>query len=352
MIRRFFRAKDGISAPARRPSKSSLPPPVPTARENTQCYPPGQARESRPAAGEANIILIAHPQQQRLGHRVTLSPEGSLEIGRSPDAEISLPDVPSVSRNHARLEYRGPAVIVNDLGSTNGTWINDKRIEKATVLKSGDRFQTGAVHFKFLQGEDVEHAYHRAIFDMLTRDGLTEICNKRRFTEELEREFARARRYARPLSLILLDIDRFKFVNDIFGHLAGDFVLKQIAGRMTVLMRPEQVFARVGGEEFAILCPETKAENAAEFAHKLRLVVAEKLFTFPGGQTDVTCSFGVAPAAPSMSGPLDLYRAADGALYRSKAEGRNAVSVESETPESVSSEGSSKRGQEAPPGET
>ncbi|HET9793237.1 MAG TPA: GGDEF domain-containing protein [Thermoanaerobaculia bacterium] len=276
---------------------------------------------------EADIILISHPQNKNIGRRFRLAPGKSLEIGRSPDAEIALPEVPSVSRNHARLEYQRGVVVLRDLQSTNGTAVNDRLIDRPTPLRSGDRFQVGAVHFKFLHEEDVEQAYHDAIFELVIRDGLTAIYNKRKFDEEIEREFARARRYGRPLSLVFTDIDHFKTVNDRHGHLAGDFVLQQVAARMQRVLRVEQTLARIGGEEFGVLCPETDAPAAAEVAEKLRREIAGASFQFGTFAVGITCSFGVAEFRPEMGGPADLSRAADEAMYLSKQNGRNRVTI-------------------------
>ncbi|PYQ58065.1 MAG: hypothetical protein DMF53_21155, partial [Acidobacteria bacterium] len=156
------------------------------------------------------------------------------------------------------------------MGSTNGTYINGQPIHGRTVLRSGDRFQTAAVHFKFLHEQDVESAYHLAIYELVAKDGLTEIFNKRKLEEELQREHARAARHQRPLSLIIFDLDEFKTINDTYGHLCGDFILKQVASLARELVRPEQVLARVGGDEFVILAPETGAEGAEALASKLR----------------------------------------------------------------------------------
>jgi diguanylate cyclase (GGDEF)-like protein len=262
-----------------------------------------------------------------LGTRFRLRPGSVIEIGRSPSAEISLPEVLSISRQHARLEHQGAKVVVEDLGSTNGTYVNDRLIQKGQQLHSGDRFQVGAVHFKFLHEADVENAYHLAIYDLVARDGLTEIFNKRKFEEEIEREVARASRYARPLTLILFDIDLFKGVNDTFGHLCGDYVLKQVAERVRAQLRAEQVFARVGGEEFVILCPETGADNGGRLAEKLRERIASEPIEYAGFQVAVTCSFGCAELSRDMRDSAALYAAADRALYESKQNGRNRVTV-------------------------
>lgn len=281
----------------------------------------------RGAAIEANVILIAHPEDKMLGERYRLPPNGSLEIGRSSLADISLPDVRSISRSHANLRHNGHAVEIEDMGSTNGTFVNDRPVERRQVLRSGDRFQVGAVHFKFLHEQDPEHAYHEAIYQLVVCDGLTQSFNRRKFTEETEREFERARRHRRPLGLVLFDIDHFKNVNDNFGHLAGDHVLQQIARRTRDFLRPEQVFARVGGEEFAILNPEMGTEGTLTLAEKLRERIAGESFPYAGVNLEVTCSFGVAELRPEVKTPEELYEAADRALYESKHGGRNRVSA-------------------------
>jgi two-component system, cell cycle response regulator len=280
-----------------------------------------------PAEIEANVILIAHPENRLLGTRFRLRPGSVVEIGRSPAAEISLPEVLSVSRAHARIEHRGFHVVVEDLGSTNGTYVNDRQVQGEAVLASGDRFQVGAVHFKFLHERDVENAYHLAIYNLVTRDGLTEIFNQRKYAEEAEREAARALRYGRPLTLLLFDIDHFKAINDSYGHLCGDFVLKQLTQRVQAVLRAEQIFARVGGEEFVVLCPETDGHHGSLLAEKLRERIGSETVDYAGFQVPVTCSFGVAQLRPEMSDSQSLYAAADRALYHSKQSGRNRVSL-------------------------
>lgn len=274
---------------------------------------------------EANVILIAHPENARLGTRYRLVSGSTLEIGRADNVEISLPEVRSISRSHARLRYQGRKVTVEDAGSTNGTFVNDQRVDGPTLLRSGDRFQVGSVHFKFLHEQDVEHAYHEAIYQMVMRDGLTEALNQRKFHEELAREFARAERHDRPLTLVLFDLDSFKDVNDTHGHLCGDMVLKQVAASVREHIRSEQVFARLGGDEFAVLCPETQLEGGQALAEKLRDRLAELTFAREGAIFSVTCSFGLAERDATMGTDQALFEAADRALYVAKGAGRNRV---------------------------
>ncbi|MGH9367691.1 MAG: GGDEF domain-containing protein [Thermoanaerobaculia bacterium] len=290
--------------------------------DDTSVTPRRRATDSGP---EANIILISHPRGQKLGSRYRFRPGSTLVLGRAKDVDVSVPDASSLSRRHASLTYRIESVILEDLGSTNGTYVNDVRIEEPTLLRSGDRFQIGSVHFKFLQERDVENAYHQAIHEMVVKDGLTQISNRRKYEEEAVREVARARRYGRPLCLILFDVDGFKAVNDTHGHLCGDFVLKEIVYLVSDFFRKEQTFARVGGDEFAVLTPEARTEGAKILAERLRARIAKHEFSYAGTPFQVTCSFGISEFDPAMKGPQELFEAADRALYRAKKGGRNAV---------------------------
>lgn len=275
---------------------------------------------------EASLILFAHPEDRMLGTRFRLPPHEILEIGRSSACDISMPGIRSLSRVHARLEHLGAVVRIEDHQSTNGTYVNDVRIDGARRLRSGDRFQVGALHFKFLHEKDPESAYHEAIYQLVIRDGLTGIFNRRAFDDELRREFDRARRHERPLSLIFYDIDHFKKINDTHGHLAGDFVLQQVARMTEPFLRPEQIFARVGGEEFAILCPETQLEGAEALAEKLRVRFAQERYRYVDTEIELSCSFGVAASAGLRSADA-LYHLADEAMYASKTAGRDRVTA-------------------------
>ena len=287
----------------------------------------GRAGRSAGHNDEANLILIAHPRQRMLGSRYLLPPGSTLEIGRSATADICLIDVPSVSRRHARIEHQGGAITIRDLDSTNGTFVNDRRISMPVPLRAGDRFQVGEVHFKFLHDPDIEHAYHRAISDLMFRDGLTNAYNRRRFDEEFERECARAARYGRSLSLILFDLDGFKTLNDRFGHLFGDSILRRVAGLVLEEVRPEQIFARIGGDEFAILCPETSAEGARRIVDRIRDGFVGLTCLIQDTVVSPSASFGVAADVDPRTGDRELYAAADRALYRSKSAGQGQLTI-------------------------
>lgn len=247
----------------------------------------------------------------------------SVVIGRSSATDIQV-DQESVSRNHCKLINTGQTIMLRDLGSTNGTYVNDELVDEY-VLRDGDFIKVGRCIFKFLVGSNIENAYHEEIYRLTTIDGLTQIFNKRYFVETLEREMGRAQRYRRHLSLIMFDIDHFKEINDNFGHLAGDHVLRQLAATIKTRIRREDILARYGGEEFAIVLPEIDRANASTFAEKVRQLVERSVFEFEETRIPLTVSVGVALLGPETDSCDALIRAADENLYRAKEQGRNRV---------------------------
>ncbi|GMV41909.1 MAG: hypothetical protein AMXMBFR64_36250 [Myxococcales bacterium] len=245
-------------------------------------------------------------------------------VGRDPDSTIVL-NTDSVSRRHARVEsWKGEKWLI-DLDSTNGTYLNDRPTVRAR-LTSGDLVKIGDTIFKFLAGRNIESAYHEEIYRMTIHDGLTQIHNKRYLLEALEREFSRAKRYTRALAVIMFDLDHFKATNDKYGHLTGDYVLKEVATILKNRIRREEVFARYGGEEFAIVLPETDRKGARDFAEIVRKTVEEHDFEFEGNKLKITISLGVGVLGEAMLRPSDLVREADEHLYAAKRAGRNRVS--------------------------
>jgi len=156
-------------------------------------------------------------------------------------------------------------------------------------------------------------------------DDLTGLVNRRRFIEALDAEIERARRFDSPLAIVLADLDNFKQVNDEFGHHGGDLVLRAFADLIRLHVRDVDVSGRSGGEEFAILLPETDSAGAAHVAERMRRSLNDVSIPLSDGATiHVASSFGVAELAPDQEGE-DLLRAADTALYRAKDEGKNRV---------------------------
>lgn len=273
----------------------------------------------RPNGKEACLVIIYGDD---LGKKYNLN-TNSVVVGRSSKCDIQI-DQESISRNHSKIVNTGKSILVRDLGSTNGTYVNDEPIEEY-VLRDGDLIKVGRTIFKFLSGGNIEHAYHEEIYRLTTVDGLTQISNKRFFMETLEREMARAHRYQRALSLAMFDLDHFKNINDTYGHLAGDYVLKQLASVVKQKIRREDLFARYGGEEFAIILPEISLATALTFSEKIRQLVEQQQFRFENTSIDVTISMGVATADERVKEMEALIKLADENLYAAKAGGRNRV---------------------------
>jgi two-component system, cell cycle response regulator len=172
-------------------------------------------------------------------------------------------------------------------------------------------------------------------------DPLTGLFNRRRFDDVLRREFGMTKRYGTPLSCLMVDVDYFKRINDLYGHDAGDRVLKGVAGRLTIRLREVDTPARYGGEEFAVLLPQTPKQGALVVAERMAAVVRRDHFEFDDGSASVTVSIGLSESRDvTGNSPEGLVKAADSALYLAKSRGRDQVvvySAEAEPPQNVSS---------------
>jgi diguanylate cyclase (GGDEF)-like protein len=190
---------------------------------------------------------------------------------------------------------------------------------QCTMLPEGGRM----IHYT-----DVTDLVTRAkAFERLAAtDGMTGLYNRREFDELAASEWSRFQRYQRPLSLLLFDIDRFKSINDAYGHEIGDRAVLHVAALCNEGKRASDIIARIGGDEFAMLLPETDAAQAQAVAERLRERIASTpLDGDDQGKVALTISAGLAQATLSMSGIASLSRVADAALYKAKAAGRNRV---------------------------
>jgi diguanylate cyclase (GGDEF)-like protein len=165
-------------------------------------------------------------------------------------------------------------------------------------------------------------------------DPLTGLYNRRGFFEKGDFELNRAKRYGHPLSAIMFDLDHFKNINDTYGHSVGDQVLKETAARLIPLVRNVDIFGRYGGEEFAILLPETKSDQVLLIAERLRRAAGEPINT---GETivNITISLGVSVLKNTTPDVQDLLRCADQALYQAKESGRDRVCLDQEINEII-----------------
>ena len=273
----------------------------------------------RVAAEQRALLLVL--SGTRLGHRLVLG-DAAIDIGRGSGAGLIL-DADSVSRKHARIERFGGGHKIVDHGSTNGTYVNGVRI-KEHILKDGDRIGIGKALLKYLAGGNIEGAYHEEVQRLMRFDPLTNIFNKRHFDESLRLSVFTAAGSARPLSLIVFDLDHFKKVNDTYGHMAGDAVLCGATAAVQAILTPTEVFGRVGGEEFAVLCEDVGLRQALARAEAIRRIVSREPFAFEEKRLPVTVSVGVGELAPGEEAE-GLFDRTDAQLYAAKGAGRNCV---------------------------
>lgn len=271
-------------------------------------------------------LVHIYPVGAMMGTRYVLK-DKPLLIGREHDCNVCIPEH-SVSRRHARIEMTPEGVVVTDLGSTNGTFVNDEPVRGPTRLADGDYLRVGNCIFRFLAGGNVEAEYHEEIYRLTIIDALTQAHNRRALLEFLDRELVRSQRHGRPVALILLDIDHFKSINDQFGHLAGDFALRELAQLIRSVVRREDLFARYGGEEFALVLVETGLPQAAEVAERIRRTIEGHVFRYEDSEFRLTVSIGVAatPGGEELT-TTEMIRRADEKLYQAKHSGRNRVQV-------------------------
>ncbi len=252
-------------------------------------------------------------------------------IGRAPTAHIFVDDR-SVSKFHAKLVMAGGDVSVIDLESTNKTVINGKQIQPLMPhkLQNNDQIKVGNIIFKFLERGSIETVASATAFDRAQTDALTGIANRGALMAKAPELFKRSELLGITFTLMLFDIDKFKSINDTYGHPAGDYVLSEIAKVIRdKLIRGNDFFARAGGEEFALLLLGSPPRQAEEIAERIRATIEGHEFIFEGKKLTVTISIGIAFKNEKDASWEFVYERADKALYQSKNSGRNRVSVAS-----------------------
>jgi diguanylate cyclase (GGDEF)-like protein len=251
---------------------------------------------------------------------------GEITFGRATTCTHAF-DEASLSRVHARLVREGMAYVLEDLKSRNGTFVNEQRVERRALV-DGDRVRLGsAVTLRFQLVDLKEEQALVRVFESSVKDGLTGAWNRKYLDERLRQEVAFASRHRAALAIVLFDIDHFKKVNDTYGHLAGDEVLKATAAKLRAALRAEDLLARYGGEEFVVLARGLDLGHAGQLAERLRVVAEREPVVVDGVAIARTISAGVAttdccgpqPTAEKMLG------IADHRLYQAKERGRNRV---------------------------
>jgi two-component system cell cycle response regulator len=308
------------------------------------------------ASRDACLVQV-YPSDSSVGTRYRLG-ESPVVLGRDHECGIRVEDH-SVSRRHARVERVGEEYLVSDLGSTNGTSINEMPADR-TPLIDGTLLRVGNCLFRFLAGNDVEAQYHEELYQVAIRDFLTDLPNGRALLEFLGRELARSRRHARPLAMVLIEVDRLPSIVESLGSLAGDLTLRQVATCLKSEVERDDLLARYSAEIFALVLVEAPHDSAVATAERLRRIVEGRSFTYEGrnyvvtrnsphgresgpsgldaftrtgrmrnswkSHYPVTVSMGVAttPGGASLE-PRDLIRQAEEALEMAKQRGRNTI---------------------------
>lgn len=261
------------------------------------------------------------------GRILSVSREQVSTLGRAPECTFPFDDA-GLSREHAQVLVIGPDYIFKDAGSRNGSYVNDVRIAGPVKLRDGDRVQLGSsTVLRFAVVDAQEEETLKRVYEAAVRDGLTGVYNRKHFEERLVAELAFALRHDTSLSVIILDVDHFKRVNDTFGHLAGDAVLKTFATLLSQGLRAEDMVARYGGEEFVILSRGVDVVTATQIADRLRWNVASTPMNVGPQMIQVTASAGVASLAccGDKRDRETLLGLADQRLYQAKQSGRNRV---------------------------
>lgn len=259
------------------------------------------------------------------GRHFILKGQSSFVLGRSSECAIVIPDA-SCSRKHAEVFVATSGKIyVKDLGSTNGTHHNGVKITEPKELNEADLIQVGDnTEFVFERMRESEANVQVELYDKATRDSLTRTYNRRFFEDTLGRDMQARAQAKSGLGLIIFDIDHFKKVNDIYGHPAGDAVLRELGRRMPTGIRGEDIFARVGGEEFALILRTNDDKSVWMSAERLRVLAASAPIEHEGIKIPITISVGSCfVSGNSTISAEKLYKIADEALYEAKHGGRN-----------------------------
>jgi two-component system cell cycle response regulator len=252
-----------------------------------------------------------------------------ITIGRSTRADLHLAEE-GVSRKHARICWTDDAYVLEDLGSQNGTFVWGKAVT-AAQLRQGDLIRVGPVAtLRFCWMDEHQKNLLEELYESSVRDPLTGAFNRRHFAERLEAELAYAKRHSAELSLLLVDIDYFKKINDTYGHLEGDRVLRELTRACHQGLRTEDMFARYGGEEFAVLLYDARRDRVEDICRQLHATLAAHAIAHPTGASSgcVTFSIGAACIEPQPHRRTQgLVQLADEALYAAKERGRNRTIV-------------------------
>ena len=258
---------------------------------------------------------------ERVGVRVSV--QGNIVIGRDASVGLSLPD-PGVSSQHAMVEDRGGSWTLVDLGSTNGVTVNGEKVTEVE-LKSGDKLRFGSTVVRFEVQDAADEAFSAIIAELVHIDDLTGLYLRRRFDAELATLVASSRAEGRPISLLAMDMDGIKAINDKHGHLFGAYTISETGKLIGKIVEGRGFAARFGGDEFVAALHRCELEGAAVVAEEIRKRIAEHPYSFEGIPLRPGISIGVASFPNDGADATELFKRADEALYLAKRSGKNRV---------------------------
>ena len=266
---------------------------------------------------------------QRPGRTVVITEGQDFILGRTSEATYAVDDE-SLSRRHVRFFSVAGRYAVEDLKSTNGTFVDGKRLEGPAFLEPGARIQLGKdTVLRFDLQDDSVIEEQKRLYEATVKDKLTGVYNRHFLDERLASELSYAKRHGTALSVLFVDADHFKKVNDTFGHAGGDAVLIAMGQLLIASMRSEDIAARYGGEEFILVLRGVSGASVLNVAERLRADVQALKVTHEGQAIPFTVSIGVAThtAEREFEDTAALLAVADNALYKAKEAGRNRVVV-------------------------
>lgn len=312
----------GVTGPWRRlRGPGSIP--IRNMPKSTIRLEPDAAQRIRGGKKRASVVVLSG---DRMGEMFPLKDERTT-IGRGLQTDVRINDE-GISRTHAVVEMEDGEYFLSDAGSTNGTFANGAKVDRYP-LQEGDKIQIGASSvLKFTYHDDIDEDFQRNLYESALRDRLTGIFNRGYFSNRLESDVAFALRHGKPLSLVIFDIDDFATLTDGYGEEVGDQVLAALAHRVLGTTRSEDIFARYGAQEFALICRDVDAIRAARAAHRIKETVEDKGFEVGENSFEVSVSVGVADLAMVVEPKADaLIEAADAALFLARRNGKNRVEI-------------------------
>jgi len=275
----------------------------------------------------ADYILIIFGKEEDLGKEMKIEKE--IVVGRSIKSDFTTDD-PLISRKHFVVYPKDRKIYLKDLDSLNGTFLNQVEISNEKELRSGDIITAGRTVFKFEKRTELESMFHQYLYAAATTDRMTQLFNRYYFIEQFKKQIAYSKRYKKIFSILMIDIDDFKKVNDKYGHPVGDETLKFIAFKIMTSVRENDLACRYGGEEFAIILPETDSNGAHFVANRMRKAIESDTLAMDEYTINVTISIGISSFPKDSKDWKKLIKIADERLYIAKKRGKNRVVAEDE----------------------